>query len=87
MAALPFINAAKMTENRWLKTAFLAGSLLGPLSRLNDNDHYPSQSALGWWMAYVAASAIDRSERRNGHLAVYPYVANDRYGGMIEVRF
>lgn len=65
MSALPFINAAKMTERPLLKATYYAGSLLGPLSRVNDDDHYPSQVALGWWMAYVATVAIDRTETTN----------------------
>jgi hypothetical protein len=62
MGALPFINAAKMTENPWAKATLYAGSTLAPLSRVNDAAHYPSQSALGWWMAYLAATAVDRTE-------------------------
>ena len=88
MSSLPFINAAKMTDRPLLKTAFYAGSLLGPLSRVNDDAHYPSQVALGWWMAYVAATAIDRTEIRNSNLTFYPYIANNGgTGGMFEWRF
>ncbi len=87
MASLPFINAAKMTDNRWLKTTFYAGSLLGPLSRVNDGAHYPSQVALGWWMAYVAASAIDRTQQASGRVQFYPYAAADGYGGLFEFQF
>ena len=87
MASLPFINAAKMTDNAWLKGTYYAGSLLGPLSRVNDNAHYTSQVALGWWMAYVAASAIDRSEVNHDRMRFQPYLTADGYGGMIELRF
>ncbi|MCC9645214.1 phosphatase PAP2 family protein [Rhodopirellula sp. JC740] len=88
MSSLPFINAAKMTDRPLLKSAFYAGSLLGPLSRVNDDDHYPSQVALGWWMAYVAATAIDRTEIANRNLTFYPYLAdNGGTGAMIEWRF
>ncbi len=87
MASLPFINAAKMTDRPLLKATFYAGSLLGPLSRVNDNAHYSSQVALGWWMAYVAASAVDRTEMANGNLQFYPYLAAEGYGGLFEFRF
>ena len=87
MSALPFINAAKMTDNRLFKATCYAGSVLGPLSRVNDNAHYPSQAALGWWMAFVAASAIDRTDRADGSLSFYPYAAGNGYGGMFELRF
>ena len=87
MASLPFINAAKMTHNRWLKASLYAGSLVGPLSRVNDDAHYPSQVALGWWMAFVAASAVDRTERSEGRMRFLPYVADGGYGGMLELEF
>lgn len=87
MSSLPFINAAKMTQNRWLKTTFYAGSLLGPLSRVNDDAHFTSQVALGWWMAYVSATAIDRTQFGDGHLQIYPYASTNGYGAMFEVNF
>ncbi|TWT71475.1 phosphatase PAP2 family protein [Crateriforma conspicua] len=88
MSSLPFINAAKMTERPWLKTAYYAASLLGPLSRVNDDDHYPSQVALGWWMAYVAATAIDRTELAEGNVQFYPYMAaGGGVGGMMQWRY
>ncbi|MCA9174108.1 MAG: hypothetical protein KDB14_06430 [Planctomycetales bacterium] len=82
MSALPFINAAKMTENRWAKSAFYVGSLIGPMSRINDEAHYPSQAALGWWFAYVAATAIDRSDRAHGRWHCAPYLAQGGGGGL-----
>lgn len=88
MSSLPFINAAKMTDRPLLKTAFYAGSLLGPLSRVNDDAHYPSQVALGWWMAYVAATAIDRTELAGGNMQFYPYMAaSGGVGGLFEFRY
>jgi hypothetical protein len=87
MAALPFINAAKMTENRWLKAGFYGGSLLGPLSRINDDDHYPSQAALGWLMAYAAASAIDRSAQADRCIQFAPYATSNGLGGMLELQY
>ena len=62
MSSLPFITAAKMTDNPWQKTFWYAGSTIGPLSRVNDNAHYPSQVALGWAIAFVAASAVQKTE-------------------------
>ena len=61
MSSLPFITAAKMTKNLWAKSVFYAGSTIGPLSRMNDNAHYPSQVGLGWCIAYLAASAVDQN--------------------------
>jgi hypothetical protein len=62
MGAIPFITAAKMTDEPLLRAGFYLGSTLTGLSRLNDNDHYFSQIMLGWLVAYVAASAVDETE-------------------------
>ncbi len=72
MGALPFITAAKMSDDLRVKLFFYAGSALTPLSRVNDNAHYPSQVALGWWMAYLAASAIDSTDNPNAKWKFYP---------------
>ncbi|MCA9128573.1 MAG: phosphatase PAP2 family protein [Planctomycetales bacterium] len=87
MGSLPFITAAKMTENRGYKFLFYAGSTMAPLSRVNDNAHYPSQVALGWWMAYLAASAIDATDNPNSPWRFYPYSTGDGSGMMAEFRY
>lgn len=87
MGSLPFITAAKMTDNRGYKVLFYAGSAIASLSRVNDNAHYPSQVALGWWMAYLAASAIDATDDPNSRWHFYPYSTGDGSGMMAEFRF
>ncbi len=87
MGSLPFITAAKMTEHRGYKLLFYAGSTLAPLSRVNDNAHYPSQVALGWWMAYLAASAIDATDDPNSRWRFYPYSTGEGSGMMAEFRY
>ncbi|MDX1929265.1 MAG: hypothetical protein SFV81_22245 [Pirellulaceae bacterium] len=62
MASLPFITAAKMTDDPWKKSFWYGASTLGPLSRVNDNAHYTSQIGLGWAIAYVAASAVNQTD-------------------------
>ncbi len=63
--AIPFISAAKMTDNTLAKTGLYTCSTLVGLSRMDSNRHYASQVFLGWWMAYSACSAVDRTEREN----------------------
>ncbi|MBN8603506.1 MAG: phosphatase PAP2 family protein [Planctomycetes bacterium] len=87
MGSLPFITAAKMTDNRGYKLLLYAGSTIAPLSRINDNAHYPSQVALGWLMAYLAASAIDATDDPNSRWRFYPYSNGDGSGMMAEFRF
>ncbi|MEM9369428.1 MAG: hypothetical protein AAGD07_25925 [Planctomycetota bacterium] len=87
MSALPFINAAKMTENFWAKSAFYAGSFVGPLSRINDEAHYPSQAALGWWFAYLSATAIETTEVTNPRWRVIPFASANHSGLLFEFNY
>ena len=85
MSALPFINAAKMIDRPATKALFYAGSFLGPLSRVNDDAHYPSQVALGWWMAYAAATVVNQTDGPFRPTQVYPYIDNEGgYGAMFQ---
>jgi len=59
--AVAFITAAKMQNNIYLKSLFYAASPLVALSRINDDKHFFSQAALGWYMAYLSASAVDKT--------------------------
>ncbi len=87
MGSLPFITAAKMTESRSLKATYYAASTIVPLSRMNDNAHYPSQVALGWWMAYLAASAVDATDHPDSRWKFYPYSTGDSSGILAEFKY
>ncbi|QDU57236.1 PAP2 superfamily protein [Aeoliella mucimassa] len=87
MGSLPFITAAKMADTRTEKLLWYSASLLAPLSRANDNDHYPSQVALGWWMAYLAATAVEHSDNASQGWTISPYATKESTGLMTEVRF
>ncbi len=58
MGAVPFLTAAHMTENSYLKAAYYLGSTLCAWSRVNDDDHYLSQAILGWSIAYVSSLKV-----------------------------
>lgn len=87
MGSLPFITAAKMTDQVGYKLLWYAGSTVAPLSRVNDSAHYPSQVALGWWLAYCAASAVDATEDPNRRWRLYPYTFQGGSGIMAEFRY
>ena len=87
MGSLPFITAAKMTESRSLRFTYYAASTIAPLSRMNDNAHYPSQVALGWWMAYLAASAVEATDHPDSRWKFYPFSSGDRSGILAEFKF
>ncbi|MCF7962819.1 MAG: phosphatase PAP2 family protein [Pirellula sp.] len=82
VSSMPFITAAKMTNEPWKKSLWYVGSVIGPLSRINDGSHYPSQAFLGWWVSYVAASSVQQSEFFESRWQIAPYVANDGYGAI-----
>jgi hypothetical protein len=58
MGSVPFLAAAKMTDNRFLKYPLYVGSTLTGLSRINDKKHYFSQAVLGWWIAFLAMNSV-----------------------------
>ena len=71
IGGVPFITAAKMSENPYRKGVFYGLSTLAGMSRINDDEHYFSQAALGWVLAYLSCRAVEKGEdRREGKLHV-----------------
>ncbi len=62
VGAVPLITAAEMSENPYWKGLFFALSALPGLSRINDNEHYLSQVALGWYLAYLSCKVVSVGE-------------------------
>ncbi|QDV49805.1 PAP2 superfamily protein [Gimesia fumaroli] len=87
MGAIPFLAAAKVTDKPLLKLVFYAGSTLAPLSRVNDNRHYPSQVLLGWWMAWIATNAVDATQNADRNWSVFPIAYPDATGMAVEYRW
>lgn len=86
MGAIPFLSAAKMTDDPYLKATFYVASTLPGLSRITDDDHYPSQVLLGWWIAYLAASAADDTYEMSENVTVFPLLLPDGIGFAFELR-
>jgi hypothetical protein len=86
MGAIPFITAAKMTESVPLKAGLYAASTLTAWSRVNDDDHYVSQAAMGWWLAYLAATAIDQTGSDQQNWSIVPFSTGSGSGLGIEFR-
>jgi hypothetical protein len=72
VGAVPFLTAARMTEDPCVKACWYAMSVLPAWSRVNDDSHYLSQVGLGWWMAYLACESVDRTETAAGWITVTP---------------
>lgn len=84
MGAIPFMSAAKITDKGWLKASLYALSAAPAVSRVNDDKHYFSQAFLGWWMAYLAATAVDRSHDAESNVDWFATPVGDGMGlGML----
>jgi len=69
IGAVPFITAAKMSENPYQKAIFYGLSTFTGLSRINDDKHYFSQAALGWYLAYLSCAVVEKgNDRREGRV-------------------
>ena len=87
VGAVPFITAAQMTDAPYLKGGLYACSLLPAWSRVNDDCHYLSQALLGWWIAYLACDAVQRTEGRDNNLMFTPVAMPGGVGiGMVYER-
>lgn len=80
VGAVPFITAAKMTDDPCLKGGLYACSLLPAWSRMNDDSHYLSQALLGWWIAYLACDAVGRTDGRDGPFTFTPVAMPGGFG-------
>jgi membrane-associated phospholipid phosphatase len=87
IGAIPFLSAAEMVDNRAVKYLLYAGSSLAGLSRVNDDMHYTSQVLLGWWMAYLAETSVDRSENNRRRFTPVPVVIDGHPGVALTFTF
>lgn len=87
MGAVPFITAARMVENPWAKAGLYFCSALPGWTRVNDSDHYASQSLLGWWIAYLACKVVADSDRQFDGVTLFPVVTPQMTGFGAEVRW
>jgi hypothetical protein len=86
MGAVPFLTAASMTDNPWVRYPMLLGSLLTGWSRIHEDRHYFSQVALGWWMAYLAVQSVNRTQEGRA-LSFTPTITPEGPGVGIELRY
>jgi membrane-associated phospholipid phosphatase len=69
--AVPFITAAKMSENPYQKGILYVLSTFTAISRINDDRHYFSQSAVGWYIAYLSCAVVEKgNDQREGRMNV-----------------
>ena len=81
VGAVPFLTLARLNEdNKHLKYFFYAASTLAAFSRINDNAHYLSQAAIGWYIAWEATDTISTREYKEGDIIFNPMLIPDGYG-------
>ena len=85
IGAVPFLSAAKMTDNIYLKSCFYFASTVTGLTRINDNKHFISQVALGWWIAFLSSDAINKTEFNKIHLT--PTIIQENVGLSLNLNF
>jgi membrane-associated phospholipid phosphatase len=73
IGAVPFLVIAKNTENQYLKYLSYFASGLTAWSRVNDEAHYASQSVLGWYIAYEALDAVNKTNSASTGVISYAF--------------
>ena len=59
VGAVPFLTLARMYDDKkYLKYFFYAASTLTAFSRINDDAHFFSQTALGWYIAWETTDTV-----------------------------
>ena len=66
-----------MTESPFWSGLWYTGSIMCAVSRVNDDDHYLSQVILGWWLAEIAAEAVNLTQAEEGAMEVVPMVGGN----------
>jgi hypothetical protein len=88
IGAVPFLTMAGMSDdNLYLKSFFYLASTACAWSRINDNAHYFSQAALGWYLAWESTDAILDRENEEKKLTVRPMFLGDGYGISINMQW
>ena len=87
VGAVPFLTIARMNDdNPWVKYLFYGASTLTAISRVNDNAHYLSQAALGWYLAWQATDTVADRDKHN-RLAFTPMPVQDGYGMYVSMQW
>ncbi len=86
IGALPFLSAASLTERWYVRYPLIALSFAPAWARFNNDDHYFSQVALGWWLAYRSVASVARSDARRA-FGVAPVVTPNVWGLTVSLEF
>jgi hypothetical protein len=88
--AVPFLTLARQTDRWWLRVLAVVASTAGGWAQLHADQHYFSQFALGWWLAWEATDAVAESDDRllaEPRVAVTPLPVRGGGGMLVSLRF
>lgn len=88
--AVPFLTLARQTDRWWLRVLAVAASTAGGWAQFHADQHYLSQFALGWWLAWEATDAIAESDAAllpEPRVAVTPLPVRGGGGVLVSLRF
>jgi hypothetical protein len=91
--AVPFLTLARQTDRWWLRVLAVAASTAGGWAQLHADQHYFSQFALGWWLAWEATDAVAESdalllgEVGEPRVVVLPVPVDGGGGVLVSLRF
>jgi hypothetical protein len=88
ISSIPFLTAADMVDDPWLKGVFYLGSTFTGWSRINDDAHYLSEVILGWTMGYLSVRAVNHTElEQKSSFSMAPVVTPDMTGVAFNLRW
>lgn len=82
IGAVPFLTLGDLySDNKVVQYTAYALSTAAAWSRINDNAHFLSQAALGWYLAWESVQAIGQTERdKSKKIALAPLVTDRGIG-------
>jgi hypothetical protein len=89
VGAIPFLAAAGMCDDPWVKGGLYVCSTFVGFSRITDDAHYPSQAFLGWYIAFASMVAVNHTDLHVAGLEVrlMPMAVNGGSGVGLETRW
>ncbi|HEX5760706.1 MAG TPA: phosphatase PAP2 family protein [Thermoanaerobaculia bacterium] len=87
VGAVPFLTLARQSRRAPARALAVAASTLPALQRLREDEHFLSQVALGWLLAWEATGAVAQADRSPARPAVAPLAARDGGGLLLVWRF
>ena len=90
LAGVPLLTLARSSDNRLVQGAAVVASVATAWARIEEEEHYPSQAFLGWYLAWAATGAVARADAAAADeraWSVAPVVVPDGGGLVVHASF